>query len=129
MLTPVDYDRASTSQEPLSQDSIVMIMIDSGAYAHVCPLTFGDWNHMDISERSTCPRCADGREIKQYGIRYVSYYVFGSALGTESLCTSRFNVCSLKRPILSVYQLGERVFESSLIKKGHFCPKDQTRCH
>ena len=49
-----------------------LIMIDSGASAHTCPLDHGQENGLRKSSKTRPPLTAPGAEMKQHGMRQVS---------------------------------------------------------
>ena len=113
--------RAEAVTDGIQRDAVdTLLMIDSGAYTHVCPSNFGDWNPIDTSQKSIGLRCANGHEIGHYGRRHVSCYLFGKE---KMEITFEFDVCDVKRPILSVHQLCQTGFRITFDRKGAFLSK------
>ena len=75
-------------------------LVDSGAYAHVCPKSFALQAKLWKVDRQTAARTADGRVLLMQGIRRVKLQlVRGGILPIE------FAVYDIYRPILSVSAL------------------------
>ena len=96
--------------EPLSEDTgaVSMLLVDSGSFDHVCPLTFGAEYPLDPVPGGCQPVVGagtDGELIPCYGVRKVPFQ-FGS--GRLAVC--RFQVAEVRRPILAVSALVEQGF-------------------
>ena len=84
--------------EPLvGNDGFVNILVDSGAFEHVCPMSFGDgWESSEPRQITA----AGGQDVKHFGARRVPFMIWG-----KIKAVARFEVCKVTRPILSVGSL------------------------
>lgn len=82
---------------------VVFMLVDSGAYDHVCPREFAPMFALTTSSKPRHAMSADGSPIQHSGERRVLAELCG---GTRVLIT--FQVMSVSRPILSVHQLAKR---------------------
>ena len=86
-------------------DSYVLLLIDSGAFAHVCPTDFGK-GLQQVTRRNIVG--AGGQKISHYGRREVKVYTDDGIPANID-----FQVCEVRRHILSVGNLsrvGIRVY-------------------
>jgi hypothetical protein len=77
-----------------------LMLVDSGAFEHVCPLNFGDGLKVGIPRRIVA---ADGKEISYHGVREVKFNVWN-----KDPTKARFVVADVTRPILSVGSLNRQ---------------------
>ena len=73
-----------------------LIMIDSGASVHVCPPDHGQENGLRKSSKTRPLLTASGAEMKQHGMRQVSYDTEVGKITTD------YRVLDVRRPILVV---------------------------
>ena len=73
-----------------------LIMIDSGASVHVCPSHHGQQNELRKSSKTRPLLTASGAEIKQHGMRQVSYDTEVGKITTD------YRVLDVRRPIWSL---------------------------
>jgi hypothetical protein len=107
--------------EQLDGKSYVMVMVVSGAFEHVCPMSFGHGLQVSAPREIST---ASGQPIEHFGMRVLTMMAWGSIP-----TTARFEVCGVRKPILSVGSLmnaGIGVHfdhqKGELIAKGHKCP-------
>ena len=76
--------------------SHVMLLVDSGAYAHVCPTDFAKHVPLEENRGTAMAMAADGRGMEMYGQKEV-----GLVLGDGRPARVVFQVMNVRRPILS----------------------------
>jgi hypothetical protein len=81
--------------------NIVLLLIDSGAFDHVCPLAFADWLKLDADDSIKGEVVGAGGEIlKHFGHRKVIFDLFG-----RGRLLVNFHVLDVRRPIISVSKI------------------------
>ena len=80
-----------------------LIMIDCGASVHVCPPNHGQENGIRKSSKTRPLLTASGTEMKQHGVRQVSY---DTEIGK---ITTDFRVLDVRRPIWANLVVGEGI--------------------
>ena len=86
---------------------IVLLLLDSGAYAHVCPPSFAPWVPLRTTGHSrVVAQTATGHKICELGERAVMLSSIGSS--PEVRLVVNFRVMEIKRPLLSVGELIRR---------------------
>ena len=60
-------------QELIPDCEIALLLVDSGAYDHVCPLDFCKWCELRPVDAVHEVAAADGSVMKQYGERTVTF--------------------------------------------------------
>ena len=84
----------------MAADGMVMVLIDSGAFEHVCPKWFG--NAGILPENLRVIVGAGNHVIKHFGSKEVRFAVWG-----KRPTVAKFEVCEVRRPILSVGSLNQ----------------------
>ena len=95
-----------------------LIMFDSGASVHVCPPDHGQENGLRKSSRTRPLLTASGAEIKQHGMRQVSY-------DTEvGKFTTDYRVLDVRRPIWSLGSMMDSGCDVHFTKNRCWISKD-----
>eukprot|EP00972_Heterocapsa_arctica_P039519 5820991-Heterocapsa_arctica.AAC.1 len=77
-----------------------MVLIDSGAFAHVCPLSFAPASPLQLVRESQPALSADGRPLRKWGKRNVVL-----ELDDGETLRATFLVMNVSKVILSVAEL------------------------
>ena len=84
--------------------NIVLLLVDSGAFDHVCPLAFADWLKLDADDSIKGEVVGAGGEIrKHFGHRKIIFDLFG-----RGRLLVNFHVLDVRRPIISVSKIIQR---------------------
>ena len=95
--------------------SRAMLLEDSGAYAHVCPMDFAKHVPLEEKQGTAVAMAADGRGMEMYGQKEV-----GLALGGGRPARVVFQVINMRRPILSVAALRSHGVEVHFTASGAY---------
>ena len=100
----------------LSMDGAHSLVVDSGAYVHVCPKSYAThatlqslperWRGLDL-------RSASGKMLKVWGMRDVAYNAL-DLLGKVFTVKIPFVVCEVRRPLLSLAMLEDKGFHMTV---------------
>ena len=94
-----------------------MLLVDSGAYAHVCPTDFAKHVPLEENPGATVAMAADGRGMEMYGKKEV-----GLALEDGRPARVVFQAMNVRRPILSVAALRSHGIEVHFTASGAYVP-------
>ena len=103
--------------------SRAMLLVDSGAYAHVCPTDFARHVPVEESQGTTIAMAADGRGMEMYGKKEV-----GLMLEDGRPARVVFQVMNMRRPILSVAALRSHGIEVHFTASGAYLARDGYHC-
>ena len=120
VITPMEPWLLNIDQD--EQPSQEMLLIDSGAYAHVCPPTFAGHSPIVQGRGAMAAMAADGRGLQVQGEKRVEFF-FQNGQPIEVA----FKVMSVKKPILSVSGLHEHGVEE-VTEKGAYLERQGKRC-
>ena len=103
----------------LSMDGAHNLVVDSGAYVHVCPKSYA--THVTLQALPTCwrgldLRSASGKMLKVWGMREVVYNAM-DLHGKEITVKIAFVVREVRRPLLSMAMLEDKGFHLT-VKDG-----------
>ena len=100
----------------LSMDGAHSLVVDSGAYVHVCPKSYAThatlqplperWRGLDL-------RSASGKMLKVWGLREVAYNAL-DLHGKIFTVKIPFVVCEVRRPLLSLAMLEDKGFHMTV---------------
>ena len=110
MIMPLEEAMISAELLAIEREhSVVMLALDSAAYAHVCPEKFAP--HVDLEGKPSTRGAfvADGRFLKELGTRIVLFVA-----PNRVLLEVTFKVLPISRPLLSVGQLLEQGYSLQL---------------
>ena len=79
---------------------VVLLLIDSGAFEHVCPKDFADWFPLTGVKDDLNVVAASGHRLQMFGERTLRASTLDN--GTARI---KFKVMAVTRPILSVHRL------------------------
>ena len=99
-----------------------LIMIDSGSFAHVCPLGFAKQFPLIPVKEKFLALAADGRPITNFGERHVEFI-----LRSGQRVRARFRVMKVRRPILSVARLKDNGADTHFSHDGIYIEKENVR--
>lgn len=83
--------------------NVVLALVDSGAFAHVCPQSF--CSHIPLQSNNVPEGeivTANGKHLNFYGVRRITFRIW-----EQIPANATFKVCDVHRPILSVSSLSE----------------------
>jgi hypothetical protein len=104
----VEYLMAMTEaqmrQKILSE--IVLLLIDSGAFEHVCPRNFADWFPLVELKNHPSVIAANGQQLEVFGERTIK-----ATMLDNGHAKIKFKVMSVTRPILSVSRLASQGYQ------------------
>ena len=103
-----------------ASSGVMYLLVDSGAYDHVCPPTFGDEYPLIAPKINVKAVTADGHIIKYYGERQIPLKLVGDR---HALVT--FSVMAITRPILSVSRLIEHEFQCCFARQAFLCRHEE----
>ena len=95
-----------------------LIMMDSGASAHVCPPDHGQENGLRKSSETRPLLTASGAEMKQHGMRQVSYDTEVGKITTD------YRVLDVRRPIWSLGSMMDSGCDVHFTKNRSWISKD-----
>ena len=93
-----------------------MLMVDSGTYDHVCPITFAPHCRI-VHEESVQARSANEADLEHHGTRYVPGWLRDSE-GQWKKGVIRFEVHNVKRPMLSTGTLKKQGIKTVFADTG-----------
>lgn len=100
-----------------------MLLVDSGAYAHVCPASFAAYAPTEQLQGLSTAMAADGRSLPVLGQKTVDM-----RLPTGQPVRVRFQVMNVRRPILSVRALRDHGVSVHFTKTGSYLAKEDQKC-
>ena len=100
----------------LSMDGAHSLVVDSGAYVHVCPKSYA--THATLQplperRRGLDLRSASGKMLKVWGLREVAYNAL-DLHGKVFTVKIPFVVCAVRRPLLSLAMLEDKGFHMTV---------------
>jgi hypothetical protein len=103
--------------------SQALLLVDSGAYAHVCPPEFAAGTPLVKTQGTETAMAADGRGMKMYGQKEVRL-----TLDDGRPARVVFQVMNVRRPILSVAELRSHGIEVHFTKTSAYLARGGSRC-
>ena len=121
VITPMEPWLLNIDQdEQLSQE---MILIDTGAYTHVCPPTFAGHSPIAQGRGAMAAMAADGRGLQVQGEKRVEFF-----LQNGQPIEVAFEVMNVKKPILSVSRFHEHGVGDHFTETGAYLERQGKRC-
>ena len=100
-----------------------MLLVDSGAYTHVCPPTFAGQSPIVQGRGAMAALAADGRGLLVQGEKRVEFF-----LQDGQPIEVAFKVMNVKKPILSVSRLHEHGVDVHFTETGAYLERQGRRC-
>ena len=121
LMTMEELNKIAVCKNQDELTMVVLLLIDSGAFDHVCPKYFAEYAGLLPRLRDDClVVAATGQEVKQYGTRVVGMRTLDNCIAEIT-----FSVMNVTRPILSVSRLCQKGYslqfagkKAWLVKRG-----------